>query len=48
MKLGSKVKYKDKYGIGQIISKAEIFNNIYFEVFFKKVTKTIQVKKEDL
>lgn len=48
MKLGSKVKYKDKYGIGQIISKAEIFNNIYFEVFFKKVNNTIQVKKEDL
>ena len=48
MKLGSKVKYKDKYGIGQIISKDEIFNNTYFEVFFKKINKTIQVKKEDL
>jgi SNF2 family DNA or RNA helicase len=50
MKIGQKVisdLYED-YGIGTIISFSTIFDKEFFNVFFEKIGKTIEIQKDDL
>lgn len=50
MKIGEKVKcdlYED-YEIGKIISKENVFNREFYNVFFDKVGKTVKIDKENL
>lgn len=50
MKVGRKVKSElyPEYGTGKIISKREVFDDEFYEVFFEDVGKTVELQEEDL